>query len=256
MDAPEVVADTTRTNPAYRDQPGLQLSPPRYPESSFSDEYHDYYRPLSAKSTKPIQTSENPYASGPFRPVVVPNKKTTILGLRPPTFILSVLLALVVVIAAIGGGVGASVAVANAKKECASNSGSRTPGSVNGTIATVPTEGLLDFDCPQTAKSRQIVNLGSSPWGFEVKCKSDYIGSNIDIAGMTTYSFTDCITACALFNSFAGNNTCVGVYFNGNLTALLPDHHGNCFLKSYLPTPSLDLGSLSATASLVSSPLS
>jgi hypothetical protein len=117
----------------------------------------------------------------------------------------------------------------------------------------VPTQGILDFDCGRISMSRQVVTLGTSSWGFDVHCMMDYLGPGVDIAGMTAYNFGDCITACAMFNKFARNNTCLGVFFNANLTTSLPMHNGNCFLKAYLPQMSAEMN-LAAAASLGSSP--
>ncbi len=117
----------------------------------------------------------------------------------------------------------------------------------------VPTQGVLDFDCGKMSMKRQLVTLGASSWGFDVNCMMDFVGPGVDLAGMTVYSFGDCIKACAMFNNFARNNTCLGVFFNANLTTSLPMFDGNCFLKAYLPqmSPERDLA---AAASLVSSP--
>lgn len=55
-------------------------------------------------------TTPETYSSMPVE------KERTICGLRPVTFVLSVLLAAVVVIAAVGGGVGGSLAVQKARE--------------------------------------------------------------------------------------------------------------------------------------------
>lgn len=117
----------------------------------------------------------------------------------------------------------------------------------------VPTQGIIDFDCGRVSMNRQVVSLGTLSWGFDVSCMMDYVGPRIDIAGMTTYTFEDCIRACAMLNNFARNNTCLGVFFNANLTTSLPANHGNCFLKSYLPQMSAQM-ELSAAATLAYSP--
>jgi hypothetical protein len=121
------------------------------------------------------------------------------------------------------------------------------------TTIRVPTRGIIDFDCGRISMNRQVVTLGTASWGFDVNCMMDYIGPGVDLAGMTAYTFGDCIRACAMFNKFARNNTCLGVFFSANLTTSLPMHNANCFLKSYLPqmSPERDLA---AAASLGSSP--
>jgi hypothetical protein len=131
--------------------------------------------------------------------------------------------------------------------------GPEAQGNATDALIKVPTQGVLDFDCGKMSMSRQLVTLGSFSWGFDVHCMMDYVGPGVDLAGMTAYSFGDCIKACAMFNNFARNNTCLGVFFNANLTTSLPMFDGNCFLKSYLPqmSPERDLA---AAASLASSP--
>ncbi|KAK4126919.1 hypothetical protein N657DRAFT_640789 [Parathielavia appendiculata] len=134
-----------------------------------------------------------------------------------------------------------------------------TTADVEGTAAAasaiikVPTQGIIDFDCGRISMNRQVVTLGTVTWGFDVQCMMDYVGPGVDLAGMTAYAFGDCLRACAMFNKFARNNTCLGVFFNANLTTSLPMHNANCFLKSYLPqmSPERDLA---AAASLGSSP--
>lgn len=81
----------------------------------------------------------------------------------------------------------------------------------------------------------------------------DYVGPGVDVAGMTAYTFSDCLRACAMFNRFARNNTCLGVFFSANLTTSLPMYGGNCFLKSYLPSMSAEKD-LAAAAALVEAP--
>ncbi len=120
-------------------------------------------------------------------------------------------------------------------------------------IIKVPTQGIIDFDCSRLSMNRQAITLGTLSWGFDVNCMMAYIGPGVDIAGMTTYTFNDCLRACAMFNMFARNNTCVGVFFNANLTTSLPMFNGNCFLKSYLPQMS-PVRDLAAAASLGASP--
>ncbi|AEO64443.1 uncharacterized protein THITE_32223, partial [Thermothielavioides terrestris NRRL 8126] len=117
----------------------------------------------------------------------------------------------------------------------------------------VPTQGIIDFDCGRISTSRQVVTLGALSWGFDVSCMMDYVGPGIDIVGMTAYTFDDCIRACAMLNNFARNNTCLGVFFNANLTTSLPANHGNCFLKAYLPQMTAQ-PDLAAAAALVYSP--
>ncbi|KAH6617196.1 hypothetical protein F5144DRAFT_596250 [Chaetomium tenue] len=144
----------------------------------------------------------------------------------------------------------------DSRRECAkptSTPAAEDQNTASDTIIRVPTRGVIDFDCGRISMNRQVVTLGTASWGFDVNCMMDYIGPGVDLAGMTAYTFGDCIRACAMFNKFARNNTCLGVFFSANLTTSLPMHNANCFLKSYLPqmSPERDLA---AAASLGSSP--
>ncbi|KAL1843123.1 hypothetical protein VTJ49DRAFT_3070 [Mycothermus thermophilus] len=130
---------------------------------------------------------------------------------------------------------------------------SPTPDTVQAAAIRVPTEGVIDFPCGRMSRDRQMVTLGTATWGFDVHCMMDYAAPGIDIAGMTAYSFGDCIRACAMLNRFARNNTCVGVFFSANLTTSLPRHGANCFLKSSLSEMTVH-EDLAAAASLASAP--
>ncbi|KAK4199257.1 hypothetical protein QBC40DRAFT_340651 [Triangularia verruculosa] len=194
-------------------------------------------------------------------------REPTICGFRRPTFFLSLALAAVILVAIVGGGVAGTTAVANAQRESAlcplpsiqtvtitptaTSLFSPTPTALE--AITVPRLGLLDFDCGRMALSRQIITLGSNSWSFDVNCMMDVKGVGVDLTGMTSYTFEDCIKACAIYNNMARNNTCVGVGFSANLTTILPKVGGNCWLKGWLPemSPEMNLG---AVGVLVSSP--
>ncbi|GAB1316155.1 Apple domain-containing protein [Madurella fahalii] len=261
MDAPEVVSGPVKSlSHIFRRQGRIQTPPPVHPHPP-RDRPGSMYEFYIHKTKEEVE-----------RP-----PEQTIWGLRRPTFVLVVSLAVVILIATIGGGVGGSMAAANARREAASDAtvsmatttimmiptsgGSGlgpTPTSEAGGITaavaiTVPRRGVISFDCGRISMNRQVVTFGTSSWGFDVSCMMDYIGPGVDITAMTTYSFDDCIGACAMFNKFSRNNTCVGVHFNANLTTVLPMHHGNCFLKSYLPRMSA-VQDLAAVASLAYSP--
>ncbi|KAK1487095.1 hypothetical protein CTAM01_11866 [Colletotrichum tamarilloi] len=67
-------------------------------------------QPRQHESSYYAPTTPETYSSIPVK------KERTICGLRPATFVLSVLLATVIVIAAVGGGVGGSLAVQKARE--------------------------------------------------------------------------------------------------------------------------------------------
>ncbi|KAK0671949.1 hypothetical protein QBC41DRAFT_383968 [Cercophora samala] len=192
------------------------------------------------------------------------DKEPTICGFRHPTFFLSLALAVVILIAIIVGGVAGTTAVANARRESTlcplpttiTITSPPTPTSTTSTTTpleaiTVPRLGLLDFDCGRVALSRQIITLGTNSWSFDVNCMMDFRGVGVDLTGMTSYTFEDCIRACAIYNNMARNNTCVGVGFSANLTTILPRVGGNCWLKGYLPemSPEMNLGAVAVVVS-------
>ncbi|KAK4654439.1 hypothetical protein QC762_403760 [Podospora pseudocomata] len=188
------------------------------------------------------------------------NAGPTIWGFRRPTFFLSVALAVVILIAIIVGGVAGTTAVANARSESSlcplpttvTITSPPSPTQTTGPEAiTVPRLGLLDFDCGRIALSRQIITLGTNSWSFDVNCMMDFKGVGVDLTGMTSYTFEDCIKACAIYNNIARNNTCVGVGFSANLTTILPKVGGNCWLKGYLPemSPEMNLGAVAVVVS-------
>lgn len=97
--------------------------------------------------------------------------------------------------------------------------------------------------------------MGSQSWGFGVGCNQDLTGSEIDLASSIAYSFEGWLRSCAQTNRITKNDTCVGVYFNGDLPLFMETYYfGNCFLKRYLAQPKSDTRPLAAIASLVSSP--
>ncbi|KAK3694883.1 hypothetical protein B0T22DRAFT_507757 [Podospora appendiculata] len=116
--------------------------------------------------------------------------------------------------------------------------------------------GAIAFDCAKAQESEQVVSVRGGSWGFEVKCQQDINGPNIDIMGTISYSFGDCLRSCASLNSFSSNNTCLGVYFSGNISDILPNQYANCFLKKYLTALRSNDRTLGAAASLVFSPRS
>ncbi|KAK4225754.1 hypothetical protein QBC38DRAFT_501027 [Podospora fimiseda] len=261
MDAPEAVPPTRSKSLSNIWRRGLIQTPPPFSPGAFSPRVFSFNRRHGRLYD--FYTSEKDSEFDDKE-----NKEVRILGFRRATFFLGLSLAIVVLIAIIGGGVGGTMAVAKARSEgiceptlqpTTNTPPTRLPlptpasGTLTAASITVPTTGLLDFDCAQVANNRQVVTLGTKSWGFDVQCMVDYLGPGVDLTGMTTYRFEDCIRACAIYNKIARNNTCLGVHFNANLTTILPRVHGNCWLKAYLPQVTAELN-LAAVASLVYSP--
>ncbi|KAK4175090.1 hypothetical protein QBC36DRAFT_190718 [Triangularia setosa] len=261
MDAPEAVGPPVkslshifRRNQLRIQSPG-PWSPRKWPPKS----------PLGMYEFSTSSRDKEEGIDGFSKAEKVEEKEPTIWGFRRPTFFLSLALAVVILIAIIGGGVAGTTAVANARRESAlcpilppltvtitsplSSPPTPTPTALE--AITVPRLGLLDFDCGRVALSRQIITLGTNSWSFDVNCMMDFKGPGVDLTGMTSYTFEDCIRACAIYNNMARNNTCVGVGFSANLTTILPRVGGNCWLKGYLPgmSPEMDLAAVAVVVS-------
>ncbi|KAI1815818.1 hypothetical protein GGS20DRAFT_584112 [Poronia punctata] len=187
-----------------------------------------------------------------------PVQERTILGLRRPTFFLSVALAIVIIAAAVGGGVGGSMAVENAKNVCtnsngtisAENDGGSDTATVtatvtvtataiigpSGTSTTTPTAtepivvptGVVKSECPDI-EDEWSITLGRDTWIFSPVCAKDYNGG--DFGAVIAYSFHDCLQACAAHNHFSGKDVCNAVSFQANQTAAIEKDFGNCWLK-------------------------
>ncbi|KAL2062869.1 hypothetical protein VTL71DRAFT_5941 [Oculimacula yallundae] len=190
-------------------------------------------------------------------------KERTILGVRPATFFLSLALVVVILVAAIGGGVGGTMAVNNAKSANsngaaltttvlstytttiaatatdASASGTGTPSSTSTTasIITVPTAGTVALDCPTIDGTQIRMALGSTTSVFDLVCGRDYPGSRNDIVALTVYSVDDCARACASYNRNSGSKFCKGAAYRSDLTRNIPVNFGNCWLKNATSTP-------------------
>ena len=67
---------------------------------------------------------------------------------------------------------------------------------------------------------------------FTVQCNRDYTG--YDILGVFVFTFTDCMGACASWNSYQNESSCYGVSYVTNRTDITHSQavgEGNCFLK-------------------------
>ncbi|KAI0426676.1 hypothetical protein F5Y09DRAFT_318222 [Xylaria sp. FL1042] len=185
------------------------------------------------------------WAQGPA-PLPVPIREQTICGVRRVTFLLSVALAVVIIAAAVGGGVGGSLAVQNAKSTCMGDKNGDltvitttvTAPAATTTSATsttgplvVPT-GVVKLDCPDLTNDIAI-SLGADSWVFTPACGTDYTGS--DFGAVIAYSFHDCLQACAAHNHFSGEDECTALTFAANQTQYIPSNYGNCWLKKGNP---------------------
>jgi len=194
---------------------------------------------------------EQTAAGKPGLEVVAPQQTRTILGLRRTTFALALTLLVVVVAATVGGGVGGSLAVQRAKDSAQANgpiatvtvtitttpigraatSLTSSAGSTATSSAIVAPTGVLALDCPGlNSEGEQVVTLGTRSWRFTVTCGTDHVG--YDIGAVIVYSFRDCLQACAAHNHFSGEDRCVAVEFNANMTPAISQDYGDCWLKN------------------------
>ncbi|KAH7380959.1 hypothetical protein BKA64DRAFT_713513 [Cadophora sp. MPI-SDFR-AT-0126] len=188
-------------------------------------------------------------------------KERTMCGVRPVTFVLSLALVLVILAAAIGGGVGGTMAVNNAKSEnnnkaaistititttaspatgtiaSASASASGSSSSTSASIISVPTAGTVALDCPNIDNTELRMTLVETSV-FTVICGRDYPGAKNDILAVTVYSLTDCARACASYNRNSGSKDCKGAAFKNDLSYNVPVNYGNCWLKNNTQSPS------------------
>jgi hypothetical protein len=194
-------------------------------------------------------------------------------GLRAPAFGLLVALAtLVVVGAALGGGLGGALASERSKNNVvtatrttitansatASPAPTATPTTGRFTNLTIPAPSDVDtlfLDCPNlnstaysaTDNDHFTFTCGVAyPGGF-----SAYSGGTIaTLAGLIAYTPQDCAVACSKFNyysAFYGNGTvCAAMTFNSELSTAFATYGANCWLFNTTGPPQDSSNSLSA----------
>ncbi|SLM35078.1 hypothetical protein LPUS_04116 [Lasallia pustulata] len=195
-------------------------------------------------------------------------RKTTIGGLRQPTFWLALALAMVIIVAVVGGGLGGSLTVKSAShSSCpfpttanqSADTGQSTPTSqaapTNPSALTNATQALTNLsvpapstvvsvalDCPAIDGKSYTSGTGSN---FKQRCNQDLnggspaLGNNglingtiSDIIGIVAYSFTDCIEACSTMNRFGYGPQCHGVSFDLRMEQRYEEQQCNCWLKN------------------------
>ena len=198
-----------------------------------------------------------PHTTPPIQP---PFPANTVIGLRRSTFLLVFALAVVIIAAAVGGGVGGSMAVSKAKRDClngagaspthvssGNNTGSASPSASNPSYLTLPSTTIAwGLPTPSVALpdcSRGTYSTILAPESFAIHCNSDNPGG--DILWIVTSDLYLCIEACGAWNSQPGgsNNSvstpCQGVLWfpswsNGR-TDGFETYNGspvNCILKN------------------------
>ncbi|KAI1880199.1 hypothetical protein JX265_001820 [Neoarthrinium moseri] len=206
-----------------------------------------YYHPISQYTGYYQVPESNPIAAhGPE-----PQKRNrTKCHIERNGWILILVIVALIVGAAVGGGVGGSLAVERAKAAAVTanatptssapqTSSTATSTSTFYTMPTDVTRGDVDvavaLDCP-AIDGRSTTILGST---WLPACGLDFTGSgnpSIDILAATTYSWEDCVRACATYNKKSGSRGCVGITFNADLSGYVKAYEGNCFLKNATTT--------------------
>lgn len=169
-------------------------------------------------------------------------------GLRLPTFVLSIALAVFIVVAAIALGVAGSLA---AKRGSTRNIVSCPPSN---NTSSLPTYSYYINDSPFQPTSN-CTSLGSNYTSlftgasFKPQCGLD-LPSN-DLYSVFVYYFTDCIEACAAVAKYPGlNQTCYGVAFDTDYDLTPGGQYGNCFLKN-APNITTKVANIKFTSSAV-----
>lgn len=96
---------------------------------------------------------------------------------------------------------------------------------------SVPTAGLLALDCPGLSGKTTSNTIGNQTLSYDTECGVDNNGQAIDIMTIISYSLRDCLMACSSYNANDATEKCVGVQFHADLTKVVPEFSGNCWLK-------------------------
>ncbi|KUJ11646.1 uncharacterized protein LY89DRAFT_710127 [Mollisia scopiformis] len=169
-------------------------------------------------------------------------------------WILAGVIGIVVVAAAVGGGVGGSLgskstntknAASTSTAQIASTSSSSTPSSLSSSTSTIPlststiTGGSPEYtllsDCPSSNNTFYTVNVGQE-MSFRKICGAAYLNAinGGDVVNVRTLSLDDCIVECATYNfqnktaiAAGNNNVCNSVCWRNTFTN--DDFPGQCF---------------------------
>lgn len=191
-------------------------------------------------------------------------RRKTMCGLTPAVFILLVTLAMIIVAAAVGGSVGGSVAVKNARlyvivreprthsllkhahregvaegrSSCSTTEttiSSPAPSSTPSDSPFVPpTNRNLTLNCPDLTGDVTVSELDSNhTYTFKSECGFDrVVGAGQNIVAPITYSFEHCLRACGTYNRNDRDDRCVAVTFMADMPWTIDQYGGNCYLKS------------------------
>jgi hypothetical protein len=201
----------------------------------YAPEYH-YANDTHKVAVSPAESQEYGYGKNPNTMVHEQNQPRTICGLRKRTFWIIAIVALIILLAAIGGGVGgalvskksdtkadtaqgsagaaatttpASISTSNAATTSAINSVSSatpTPSPVsNPTFSTTTIVGATATilrDCPASNNTLYTVTANGQTHQFRKACDATFVNAHGSDAMVVKpfASLNDCITECAEFN--------------------------------------------------------
>jgi hypothetical protein len=114
--------------------------------------------------------------------------------------------------------------------------------AINGRVVA-PTTGVLALDCPGIDQTTQFVSLAPNDYAFNTSCGTDINGDNVDIMAVVAYSYYDCLMACASFNRDSDSSGCAGVEFNADMTNVVANYFGTCWLKKFVDSLTVDTNS-------------
>ncbi|KAK6837978.1 hypothetical protein PG987_006259 [Apiospora arundinis] len=224
------------------------------------DQQHQYQQTLpDSQMAHPDGTASQPlygyavgqsssHGSGANEKGVEPERKATIYGMSRTFFIALVVLAVVTIAAAIGGGVGGSMAVRSAYNEgakgasndiragTASEPSSSVAAAAAATSAASPTisgGSTLALNCPKLTGEKVTIKFGSDyEASFTLACGLDKPGRGFDLFSATVYTYTDCMRLCVSYNRASRSKSCQGVSFGADLSDNVAKVYANCFLKN------------------------
>ncbi|KAJ5096893.1 hypothetical protein N7456_007614 [Penicillium angulare] len=206
------------------------------------------------------------YVSGPHKGNIItedePRSPKTICGLKPMVFWILLAIALLTIIgAAVGGGVGGTLANRHTT-EPQKTSGFSSASSHSSTISTISTISTTTTHTISTTSSAPVTSgttgLAANPCAgknlttvtgsdgsiFTLLCAVDWPrgertaygnGTVEDLTRTTSYTLQSCISECVTWNKEVPDedSKCKGIIYQSNLTASYDGGQGgNCFLKN------------------------
>jgi len=238
------------------DQPGLEYSPPAQGHNGGAQ--YDQTESNYNTSSLPLKYHDAQIA-GNYGGNVPPPGSKRICGLASRTFwMVAGVIGIVVVAAAVGGGVGGALA-SKSTQNAASTSSTQSAGSAQGastssssapsspssststvalstsTITGGSPEYTLLSDCPSSNNTLYTVNVGQE-MSFRKICGKAYLNAinGGDVVNLRTLSLDDCIVECATYNfqnktaiAAGQNNVCNSVCWRNTFTN--DDFPGQCF---------------------------